>query len=245
MCLRSSEFSTFINYTRTLKEAMRRASRNSINFANMQFRNNHKEITHLDLEIRTFDNSLNVNHVALIRFLMRTLWMRAVEISGIGQYVLRSTNEWVERKKIIASLNRHERIHYVANGRLYREAIKAFKKWKAVEETMKNVAEELYLELEHLMTNYEKEIFKEFVDAPIWLNRSKVGMIVKKKLDKITEFDLGLICLLKTRTVFAATRKTYYKKVAKVMGSTVGYVRTRLSKINGKWNKETGCYVIK
>lgn len=241
-CLRNTEYSRFVNFTRTLTDAIRRCVRSGINFANMKFRNNHQTITKLDLEIRTYDTSLNVNHVALIRFLTRILWMRAVEISGIGRYILRSTNEWMERKKIIGLLNRHHRFRKPNSHRYVTGEKKQDEKMRDI---MKDVAEELYFEIEHLMTDYEKELFKEFIDKPIWLNLAKLDCVEKKKANKIAEFDMGLICLVKTKTVSAKTRKTYYEKVAKIMDSTVDYVRTRLSKISGRWNKETGCYTIK
>jgi len=241
-CLRATEYSKFISYARTLKEAIRRNSRNSINFESMRFGNNISGITDLNLEIRTYNNSLNVNHIALIRLLSRLLWMRAVEISGIGKYILRNTSEWIERKSIIDSLNRHYKVNKPSH---YRDIDGVWKEDKKMRDTMRDVAEELYLELEHLMTRLEKEIFKEFLDKPIWLHRGKLEHVVKKEMDKITEFDRGLLCLVKTKMVFAKTRKIYYKRVAKIMDSTVDYVRTRLSKIDGKWDKEIGCYTIK
>ena len=111
---------------------------------------------------------------------------------------------------------------------------------------MKETSEELYVELQHLITEQEKDIFKEFVEKPIWLNRDdKLVDVKKKQKSNISEFDRALLCIVKTKSIFSSSRKQYYKQVAKKLDSTTDYVRTRLNKINAKWNAEIGAYIIK
>lgn len=240
-CLRGHVFSQFSDYHRTFKEAREHRLRQGINLNNMQWKDSYKFITELDVEIRTYDNSLNVNHVSLVRFLSRLLWIRATEISEYGKYILRDTIEWKAKKKVIQSLNRHNKLggfdSYTTETHK-REALKTVK-------LMKETSEELYVELQHLMTETEKHIFKEFIEKPIWLNRDeKLENMTKKAKDSISEFDRALLCIVKTKSIFAGSRKQYYKKTAKALDSTTDNVRVRLSKIKARWNKEIGAYTL-
>lgn len=237
-CLRGS-CGRFRDYHKTLEETRTSERREGLNLCETRFDEGIKHVTHLNLEIRVYDNSLNFNHVALCRFISYLLWIRAVEISEYGKYILRNTNEWKAKKNAIRRLNHLDRLNIVgAIDRVKAENEKTIN-------VMKETAEELYVEIEHLMTKQEKEIFREFINEPIWLHRSKVTYTDKKLKRKISEFDKALICLVKTKSVFADSRKQYYKKVAKMLDKKEVYIKNRLSKIKAKWNGEIGAYIIK
>jgi len=216
--------------------------REGVYLAHVNWKDNGRLINELNVEVRTYDNSLNINHVALVRFLTRLLWIRATEISEYGKYMLRNTVEWKEKKNVIRKLNNHDR--FSVFGSVYTDEQK--NEAKEAVRLMKETSEELYVELQHLMTDTEKNIFKEFVEKPIWLNRDeKLENVGKNRSRRISEFDRALLCIVKTKSIFADSRKQYYRKVAKTLGSTESYVRTRLGKVKAKWNGDVGAYIIK
>lgn len=242
-CLRNTQYSMFSQYRKTLSETLQHSRREAVNLGNLQWNRTNKIVTRLDVEVRTADNSLNVNHIALVRFLSRLLWIRATEISEYGKLMMRETKEWKERKKVIRILNLHKRINNMSSG-YYGETDK--NEAEEARKLMKEVSEELYVELQHLMTEQEKDIFKGFIEEPVWLNRTdKLVNVTKKKKSGISEFDRALLCIVKTKSIITGSRKQYYKQVAKQLDSTTDYVRTRLGKINSKWNPEIGAYEIK
>jgi len=241
-CLRRSQYSRFTDYRKTLQELLSSGHREAVNTGNFRWNRTTNIITRLDVEVRTADNSLNVNHISLVRFLSRLLWIRATEISEYGKYMLRDTIEWKARKKAIITLNNHRKLNQFSS--YDRETYKI--EMTETVKLMKEVSEELYVELQHLMTEQEKDIFKDFIEKPIWLNRTdKLVNVTKKKKSSISEFDRALLCIVKTKSVITSSRKQYYKQVAKQLDTTTDYIRTRLGKINAKWNSEIGAYQIK
>jgi len=229
-CLRTTGYGRFDSYWMELEKEIKNPRRAGMNIGLCIFDDKREFCLNLNVEIRTFNNSMNLRHIALCRFISNLLMLRATEISEYGSMVFRSgTKVWKQRKSIIKNyLNGDRRsITHTEIG------------------IMKDCAEELYVELEHLMSDVEKGIFKEFIHEPIWLKRDKIRYIKKMK-STISEFDKALLCLVKTKGISGVgTRDKYYSRIARVLQSKPSYVRTRLNKIGAEWNSEIGAYVIR
>jgi len=178
-------------------------------------------VTDFDVEIRMFDNSLNIKHLATCRMLGKLLMMRAAELSTYGTWIFRDTAEWKGKTNVIRRLNEHRFVD------------------RNDENAMRGCAKELYVETEHLMTQKEKSIFMDMLRNPLWKNgKGEEGVSVANE-----GFD-ALECLLTTKGITASTRQEYYEEVARLLNATPDTIREKLSRLKAKWNKDTGTYSI-
>ena len=219
-CTRATSYCMFESYKHGFKDIVDRGtSRDMLWFPKLKIDSTSRIVTDFNVEIRMFDDSVNVKHLALCRMIGKLLMMRAAELSTFGRWVFKDTVTWSQRKEVINALNLHCHID------------------RSISNRMKDCAKELYMEMEHLMTQKEKSIFMELLKSPLWKNgRREVEETVVE-----AEFD-SLECLLTLKGLSASTRQEYYSEAAKILGSTPDTVREKLSRLGAKWNKKIGTY---
>jgi hypothetical protein len=221
-CTRPTEYCRFDSYHYSFEDKVNRYNgRDMLWFPMIRTDSVRKVVTDFNAEIRMFDDSVNVKHMALCRMIGKLLMMRAAELSTFGTWIFKKNVTWIQRCEVIQMLNDHYAIHGDMSNR------------------MKDCAKELYMEMEHLMTQKEKSIFMELLKSPLWKNGRRE---VEENVEE-TVFD-SLECLLTVKGISASTRQEYYCEVAKIVNATPDTVREKLSRMGAKWNKKTGMYSI-
>lgn len=219
-CTRRTDYCHFNGYDQDFKEHERCGNRD---MWWISCRDEDDKITDFNIEIRMFDDSVNVKHIALCRIISKLLLLRGAELAVFGRWMMRKDEEWNKRRSIIVNiLNRHMTVNSDNCN------------------VMKNNAKELYLEMEHLMTDKERSIFMELLRRPLWKGGQRSEPIRQEQ----EGFD-ELECLIVAKSVIANNRMEYYNTVAAVLQTTPDMVRERLSKMGAKWNKKLGLYSLK
>lgn len=219
--LRNTGYATFYTWTMDWKDKIMHNERDMMYFAYKDIDGD--KMRDFNIEIRMYDDSVNIKHIALCRILGKLLMMRAAELSEFGRWVFKADETWSAKSRVIEGINHHSTMN--------RDNVSV----------MKSCAKELYVELEHLMTPTEKDCLMSMMRNPIWRGGSRVDRdVLNEGQEDISELEI----MLKTKALRSDTRMEYYSEMARMLNTTPEVVRVKLSKCGAKWNKQLGLFSI-